>query len=558
MARLAIVFRDTKQAQGDFARTSEGLANQQRILTANIRKLQIMLGTALVPAVKDVVSAMNEWLGDTRNQQKLQRKLNAAVETGAGIFRDFADAVGLVHDAFAEFQNLKEDLGPVGRLIDLLDTTGPEAARRFRSDMENVVEVFGLAAREAEKTETPLNRLGAVVSALADAATRVETAFRNATPAASAFADAASRAAFAAANPRNFTGPLLGLPSGTTQLPSREVTPAEQLAIQIAGDPDNERLIREARAKQQARLDFATKFLNERRGNTAKFVAAAQDAAARINSYDSQLAGIAAARVAASEAAAREAQDARDKIREAEEKRRQAVIDAIGEGVHGAQVIADAFEKARAQLPPLPSRLSGTGRATAEQIAARQFRELGLGPTGDELAPTLRGLRAQANRIGKALEGTFLDKPKTRSVMENIRNVISGQLGSVRSDVRKTVKGILDDLDRQLKDHAASGPETAFRTTNVRKILAAAGLDPESVKRASFALSRLGAGGTVPGTGRGAFGIPLAAGSQRDIVVKTRVELDGRQVALNTTRHQQVRRRRNPPQKRGPHAGGAQ
>lgn len=53
-ARYALILEKTALAQGDFARTSDGLANQQRILTAQVNDLQAELGQALIPVLNQV------------------------------------------------------------------------------------------------------------------------------------------------------------------------------------------------------------------------------------------------------------------------------------------------------------------------------------------------------------------------------------------------------------------------------------------------------------------------------------------------------------------------
>lgn len=62
LARNALIFDQTKTQQGDFARTSEGLANQQRILDANMSNLAITVGSLLLPAINGIVSAMNPFI----------------------------------------------------------------------------------------------------------------------------------------------------------------------------------------------------------------------------------------------------------------------------------------------------------------------------------------------------------------------------------------------------------------------------------------------------------------------------------------------------------------
>ena len=58
-ASYALIMEQTSLAQGDFARTSGGLANQQRILSANMTNLKASIGTALLPAVIGMIAPLN-------------------------------------------------------------------------------------------------------------------------------------------------------------------------------------------------------------------------------------------------------------------------------------------------------------------------------------------------------------------------------------------------------------------------------------------------------------------------------------------------------------------
>lgn len=62
LAAYAIMMEDTALAQGDFERTSEGLANQQRILAAQFENTKAMLGGFLMPAVLSGVSVLTGYL----------------------------------------------------------------------------------------------------------------------------------------------------------------------------------------------------------------------------------------------------------------------------------------------------------------------------------------------------------------------------------------------------------------------------------------------------------------------------------------------------------------
>lgn len=55
-AAYALIMDRTKTAQGDFARTSDGLANKQRILSARLTDLKTTIGKALLPVMSGAVS----------------------------------------------------------------------------------------------------------------------------------------------------------------------------------------------------------------------------------------------------------------------------------------------------------------------------------------------------------------------------------------------------------------------------------------------------------------------------------------------------------------------
>jgi hypothetical protein len=52
LAAQAVIFAQTSSAQGDFARTSESLSNQQKILKASLENVKTEIGTALAPALE--------------------------------------------------------------------------------------------------------------------------------------------------------------------------------------------------------------------------------------------------------------------------------------------------------------------------------------------------------------------------------------------------------------------------------------------------------------------------------------------------------------------------
>ena len=61
-ARYALMLEQSTNAQGDFARTSQGLANQLRILKGNWGDTLKILGENLLPIVTKVLQQLNKWL----------------------------------------------------------------------------------------------------------------------------------------------------------------------------------------------------------------------------------------------------------------------------------------------------------------------------------------------------------------------------------------------------------------------------------------------------------------------------------------------------------------
>ena len=62
MLRYNYVMANTKNAQGDFARTNEGAANQMRMFGEGVKQLSAQFGQVMLPAVTSIVSSLNEMI----------------------------------------------------------------------------------------------------------------------------------------------------------------------------------------------------------------------------------------------------------------------------------------------------------------------------------------------------------------------------------------------------------------------------------------------------------------------------------------------------------------
>ena len=126
LAAQQLILEQTSDAQGDFARTSDGLANSQRILAANLEDVKATLGEALLPIAQEfsgwLVSVLPKVIDLARD---MGEKLAPAIETvgdfiktklipfAADVWphiRDFAKWVGELVLGFVAF--LREEIFP--------------------------------------------------------------------------------------------------------------------------------------------------------------------------------------------------------------------------------------------------------------------------------------------------------------------------------------------------------------------------------------------------------------------------------------------------------------
>lgn len=115
-AAYALIMQQTVVAQGDFERTAGGLANQQRILRAQVEDLAASLGESMMPAVTSVLAGINRLLGTVNNLDPSVRSAigsTAVFATGlAGLVGGASLAVSGIAKLRAAFIALQLSSGP--------------------------------------------------------------------------------------------------------------------------------------------------------------------------------------------------------------------------------------------------------------------------------------------------------------------------------------------------------------------------------------------------------------------------------------------------------------
>lgn len=94
LAAQALITKQTAAAHGDFARTSGGLANQQRILSATVSNLGAKLGTALLPFVLKVVTGANKLIETFTGGSREGSRFSGTIQrVGQAISGGFSSAI---------------------------------------------------------------------------------------------------------------------------------------------------------------------------------------------------------------------------------------------------------------------------------------------------------------------------------------------------------------------------------------------------------------------------------------------------------------------------------
>lgn len=147
LAAQKVIWEQTTDAQGDFARTSKGLANQSRILRAQLSNITAEIGAKLLPiAVKIANFINNKVIPAFRDLYETFR-----ADGIAGIFKKIGDEI---KKAIPIIGNLLRDLG--ANFIDWIQEAGPPALRalgKWIGDLGNWIVSTGIPrlTQEARK-----------------------------------------------------------------------------------------------------------------------------------------------------------------------------------------------------------------------------------------------------------------------------------------------------------------------------------------------------------------------------------------------------------------------
>lgn len=103
LSAQALILKQTTDAQGDFARTSDGLANQTRVLSAAFVELQTAFGIGFLEGLGDTSSGVNGLQQAMQNAEPGVRQLGVTAANATVGVVDLAGALGRADMATQEF-----------------------------------------------------------------------------------------------------------------------------------------------------------------------------------------------------------------------------------------------------------------------------------------------------------------------------------------------------------------------------------------------------------------------------------------------------------------------
>jgi hypothetical protein len=179
-----------------------------------------------------------------------------------------------------------------------------------------------------------------------------------------------------------------------------------------------------------------------------------------------------------------------------------------------------------------------------------------IGSARQQLATqTVQNFQASAKLTLAIAKDQALGRSQTQDLLK-LRKAILHFIATHKKNIAAVTDAYnqLYAVNQQLGQTAASALG-GFKQASTRALTKGLGLTDAQRRALRARLSQLGPGGTIPGSGVGAAGFIIGTDG-RPLIVHTHVNIDGKRVANNVTRHQQRHRRRNPHQRRGPNAGG--
>ena len=168
LAAYNAILNQSKDAQGDFANTSDSLSNQLKIATASFAELKTEIGQQLQPVAKSFVDFLNaEMIPALRDSVKEYKEFATATQDAAMGNYETNDAAGKATGGLDLLRTMMVSvIGPINDIVN--GTTefrdranaAAEAAKKNADGISNVAEAASSAAPQVEQASSKLTKAG--------------------------------------------------------------------------------------------------------------------------------------------------------------------------------------------------------------------------------------------------------------------------------------------------------------------------------------------------------------------------------------------------------------
>lgn len=175
MLRYQYVLKATADAQGDFARTSDNLANASKIFKAALQDLATNIGTVLLPIVTPIIQKMSEWVNKFNELSPETQKIIVNIGLFVAALSPLLLILGAVAKAIGAVTAIIGVLsGPVGVAIAIIGALSVAIALLVAAG-KNMVSSWKTLKAEAQRVWTGIkNDVTSAVEAVKNAILKVK------------------------------------------------------------------------------------------------------------------------------------------------------------------------------------------------------------------------------------------------------------------------------------------------------------------------------------------------------------------------------------------------
>jgi hypothetical protein len=613
-ARYSLILKQTAKQQGDFARTSDSLANASRRVRAMYQDIIADLGQAFLPIIAKATSRFADFLDEFRKAKGVRAKFSIAAEGLENLARDIFDAVAnavrqidwnaAISGAGAALMAALEKLRGLAGQVDW-EKLGRDAGRRIIEGLNRLTDFL-------EDVDWRLvgERVGKFLRAI-DWIGILKSVGRVLLAALRAIRDIIDELGQQIAEG---IGNAIG--RGIDRLQTFLVRKMLELVNRILGateflgrlDP-----FKGTREKVQKRLQQMEVDTWDTVGELNRAFASIKDQSVNfdikirtdipgmegvptfgitplVSGITKQVDDVTKAAKGAKDAAQKGATTTERVAKDAKTaaERQQEAFDSLMESfdlridqAKARGALVEARKILQAQEAAIRARIAVVGRTNAllrqlydvnqdqatlrndlnqqrkDAKQAREFRALGLTGTGDEIIPGTKNLRKQFAQLRQNIAGTPADTAKTRTRLAQIGKVLSAgwqkAFGQLSPETREMIRDWFRDMRGEIRDGGDTLAPVAKEALNVNRLIAGLDLDPSQARKLAGRLASVTkSGSTVAPRTRTTFG---AVVGPAPVTIENTLILDGQVLGRSTKRFLDKRAIVSPKQKRGPNAG---